>query len=206
MGGSMLGVGQLGSRWVFVLALAIGAAGCSSEAARFNDDYYTRSNPEATGSIQQSQNVPVESRPLPPQPVQQASVAPTTRPPGVSNAADSKGKASNTSPPRPVIAVPSGKSASPGNSAVHVVKRGDTLNKISRLYRKPVVDIAKVNNIQLTTRLKVGDHLVMPSMSVNNKPTGFPAKRLNLSANRVESTAQAKATNRMKAAKETTAL
>ena len=46
----------------------------------------------------------------------------------------------------------------------------------------------------------------MPSMSVNNKPTGFPAKRLNLSANRVESTAQAKATNRMKAAKEITAL
>jgi hypothetical protein len=46
MGGSaMLGVGQLGSRWVFVLALAIGVAGCSSEAARFNDDYYTRSNP-----------------------------------------------------------------------------------------------------------------------------------------------------------------
>jgi len=108
MGGSaMLGVGQLGSRWVFVLALAIGVAGCSSEAARFNDDYYTRSNPEATGSIQQSQNVPVESSPLPPQPVQQASVAPTTRPPGVSNAADSKGKASNTSPPRPVTAVPS---------------------------------------------------------------------------------------------------
>jgi hypothetical protein len=61
----MLGVGQLGSRWVFVLALAIGVAGCSSEAARFNDDPYTRSNPEAAGSIQQSQNVPVESHPLP---------------------------------------------------------------------------------------------------------------------------------------------
>ena len=69
---------------------------------------------------------------MPPQPVQQASVAPTTRPPGVSNAAGSKAKALNTSPPRPVTAVPSGKSASPGNSAVHVVRRGDTLNKISK--------------------------------------------------------------------------
>ena len=161
MGGSaMLGVGQLGSRWIFVLALTIGVAGCSSEAARFNDDHYTRSNPEATGSIQQSQNVPVESSPLPPQPVQQASVAPATRPSGISNAAGSKSKAS---PPRPVTAVPSGKSASAGNSAVHVVKRGDTLKKISRLYRKPVADIAKANNIQLTTRLKVGDRLVIPS-------------------------------------------
>ena len=79
MGGSaMLGVGQLASRWVFVLALAIGVAGCSSEAARFNDDYYTRSNPKATGSIQQLQNVPVGSSPLPPPPVRQASVAPPT--------------------------------------------------------------------------------------------------------------------------------
>jgi LysM repeat protein len=210
MGGSaMLGVGQLGSRWVFVLALAIGVAGCSSEAARFNDDRYTRSNPEAAGSIQQSQNVPVESSPLPPQPVQQASVAPITRPPGVSNAADSKGKASNTSPPRSVTAVPSNKSASPGNSAVHVVKRGDTLNKISRLYRKPVADIAKANNIQLTTRLKVGDRLVIPSVTVNSKPGGFPAKIPNHSANSVEPAgeiAQAKAKHAIKAAKETTAL
>jgi LysM repeat protein len=205
----MLSVGQLGSRWVFLLALTIGVAGCSSEAARFSDDRYSRSNPEATGSIQQSQNVPVESSPLPPQPVQQASVAPTTRPPGVSNAAGSKGKAFNTSPPRPVTAVPSGKSASPGNSAVHVVRRGDTLNKISRLYRKPVVDIAKVNNIQLTTRLKVGDRLAIPSVSVNNKPTVFAAKIPNRSANSVEPAgeiAQAKAKHAIKAAKETTAL
>ena len=208
MGGSaMLGVGQLGSRWVFLLALTIGVAGCSSEAARFSDDRYSRSNPEATGSIQQSQNVPVESSPLPPQPVQQASVAPTTRPPGVSNAAGSKGKAFNTSPPRPVTAVPSGKSASPGNSAVHVVRRGDTLNKISRLYRKPVVDIAKVNNIQLTTRLKVGDHLVIPSVTVNSEPGSFPAKISNHSATSLQSTtAQAKAKHPVKTAKETTAL
>jgi murein DD-endopeptidase MepM/ murein hydrolase activator NlpD len=92
---------------------------------------------------------------------------------------------------------------------VHVVRRGDTLNKISRLYRKPVVDIAKVNNIQLTTRLKVGDRLVIPSVSVNNKPTGFPAKIPNRSANSVEptgETAQAKAKDGAKAAKETTAL
>ena len=182
---------QLGSRWIFVLALAIGVAGCSSEASRFNDDYYTRSNPEATGSIQQPQNVPAESGPLPPQPAQQASVA------------------SNTSPPRPVVAVPSGKPASPGNSAVHVVKHGDTLKKIARLYRKPVADIAKANNIQLTTRLKVGDRLVIPSMSVNNKPVSFPAKIPNHSASsvgRAGEIAQAKAKHAVKAAKETTAL
>jgi LysM repeat protein len=183
----MLGVEQLGSRWVFVLALTIGVTGCSSEAARFNDDRYTGSNPEATGSIQQSQNAPVES-PLSPQPVQQVPVGPTARPPGVTNTVGTKGKASNTSPPRSVTAAPSGKSASSGNSVVHMVRRGDTLNKISRLYRKPVADIAKANNIQLTALLKVGDRLVIPSVSVNNKPPGFPAKIPDNSASRVDPT------------------
>jgi len=180
--------GQLGSRWVFVLALAIGVAGCSSDAARFNGDSYSRSNPETTGTIQQPQNVTVESSPLPPQPVQQASVA------------------SNTSPPRPVATVPSGKSASPGNSGVHVVRRGDTLKKISRLHRKPVADIANANNIQLTTRLKVGDRLVIPSVSVNNKPSGLIS---NHSTGRVEptgQTAQAKAKDAVKAPEEAAAL
>ena len=204
----MLGVGQLGSRWVFVLALAIGVAGCSSDADRFNDDRYTRSNPEATGSIQQSQNVPAESRPLPPQPVQSASVAPTTHPPGVRNAASRKGKASNTSSPRPLAAVPSGKSASADNSAVHVVKRGDTLKKLSLRYQKSVADIAKANKIQLTTQLKTGDRLLIPSVPVNNQPGGFPAKIPNHSAS-VEPTgepAQAKAKDAVKAPEEAAAL
>jgi LysM repeat protein len=204
----MLGVGQLGSRWVFVLALTIGVAGCSSEAARFNDDRYTRSNPEATDSIQQSQNVPAESRPSPPQPVQSASVAPTTHPPGVRNAASRKGKASNTSSPRPLAAVPSGRSASVGNSVVHVVKRGDTLQKISRLYRKPVTDIAKANDIQLTTQLKIGDRLLIPSVPVNDQSGTFPAKIPNHSAN-VEpagETAQAEAKDGVKAPEKAAAM
>jgi len=99
---------------MLVVALTIGLAGCSSEAARLNDVGYTRSNPDVTG-FQPSQDVQVESRPLPPRPVQQGS-APTT-PPGASTAVSGTG-------------LPSGKSASPGNSAVHVIKRGDSLNKI----------------------------------------------------------------------------
>jgi LysM repeat protein len=187
--------GQLGSRWVFVLALVIGVAGCSSEAARFSDGS-TRSNPEVTGSIQQSQNVPAEGRPLPPQSVQQAWVAP-------------KGKVSDTSPPRPVAEVPSGNPASLGNSAVYVVKRGDTLNNIARLYHKPVGDIARANNIQPTTRLKVGDRLVIPSATVNNKPGSFPAKISSHIADSVKPAgqiAQARAKHAVKASKESTVL
>jgi len=100
-----------------VLALMIGVAGCGGNPSRIND----------------------ERRPR-----QQASVASHTRSAGVTDSV--KGKASHTSPPRTTVTgLPSGKSASLGNSAVHVVKRGDTVNKISRLHPKPSAEIAKVN-------------------------------------------------------------
>ena len=51
-----------------------------------------------------------------------------------------------------------------GNGAVHVVAPGDTLSKISRLYRKPVSDIVKANNIAITTRLNVGDRIIIPGV------------------------------------------
>jgi murein DD-endopeptidase MepM/ murein hydrolase activator NlpD len=68
--------------------------------------------------------------------------------------------------------------ASPaGNPGVHVVAQGDTLSKISRLYRKPVNDIVKANNIELTAPLKVGDRLTIPGVRVSAaKPNATPIK------------------------------
>jgi murein DD-endopeptidase MepM/ murein hydrolase activator NlpD len=115
--GAMLGIGHLGSRWVFVLALMIGVAGCDGNPSRFNDER---------------------------RPGQQASVASHTRLAGVTDSV--KDKASYTSPPRTTVTgLTSGKSASLGNSAVHVVKRGDMVNKILRLHPKPGAEIARVN-------------------------------------------------------------
>src|ERR1700730_2662140 len=51
-----------------------------------------------------------------------------------------------------------------GNGAVHAGGPGDTLSKISRLYRKPVSDIVKANNIAITTRLNVGDRIIIPGV------------------------------------------
>jgi murein DD-endopeptidase MepM/ murein hydrolase activator NlpD len=66
-----------------------------------------------------------------------------------------------------------------GNPGVHVVAAGETLSKISRLYGKPVGDIAKANNMQVTTPLKIGDRLVIPgvraSAGKSNATTGKPA-------------------------------
>jgi murein DD-endopeptidase MepM/ murein hydrolase activator NlpD len=82
--------------------------------------------------------------------------------------------------PKSAAAKPLGKpAASPaGNPGVHVVAQGETLSKISRLYRKPVNDIAKANNIQVTSPLKIGDRLTIPGVRVSAaaKPNATPIK------------------------------
>jgi murein DD-endopeptidase MepM/ murein hydrolase activator NlpD len=67
--------------------------------------------------------------------------------------------------------------AAAGTPGVHVVASGDTLSRISRLYRKPVNEIAKANNIEATTTLNVGDRLVIPGvqMAAVAKPAAAPA-------------------------------
>ena len=81
--------------------------------------------------------------------------------------------------PKSAAAKPLGKpAASPaGNPGVHVVAQGETLSKISRLYGKPVNDIAKANNIQVTSPLKIGDRLAIPGVRVSAaKPNATPIK------------------------------
>ena len=58
-------------------------------------------------------------------------------------------------PPRTALAAP---------SSVHVVQPGETLNSIARLYNKPVMVIAKVNNIPPSTMVRVGDRIVIPDV------------------------------------------
>jgi murein DD-endopeptidase MepM/ murein hydrolase activator NlpD len=50
---------------------------------------------------------------------------------------------------------------------VHVVAPGETLSKISRLYGKPLTEVAKANNIHASAKLNVGDRLVIPGVRVS---------------------------------------
>ncbi len=56
-------------------------------------------------------------------------------------------------PPRTALA--------PG-AGVHVVVPGETLHSIARLYGKPVLMLAKANNISPDTMVKVGDRITIP--------------------------------------------
>jgi murein DD-endopeptidase MepM/ murein hydrolase activator NlpD len=56
-------------------------------------------------------------------------------------------------------------------AGAHVVAPGETLNSIARLYGKPVIVIAKANNLSLDTRVRVGDHLIIPEMRETARPS-----------------------------------
>jgi murein DD-endopeptidase MepM/ murein hydrolase activator NlpD len=58
-------------------------------------------------------------------------------------------------PPRNALA--------PG-SGIHVVAPGETLHSIARLYGKPVMLLAKANNISPNTLVKVGERVVIPGV------------------------------------------
>ncbi len=49
-------------------------------------------------------------------------------------------------------------------SSVHVVAPGETLHSIARLYGKPVLALAKVNNIPPDTMVKIGERIVIPDV------------------------------------------
>ena len=79
--------------------------------------------------------------------------------------------------PAPVAAggMPGSGAAAPALSGVHVVVAGDTLSKISRLYHKPVNEIAKANNIQPQAMLNIGDRIIIPATRTSSarSSTGF---------------------------------
>ena len=76
-------------------------------------------------------------------------------------------------PASPAKTAPVAAVSAAGNAAVHVVARGETLSRISRLYGKRVSELAEANHIPVTARLNVGDRLVIPGVrtsAIKSKP------------------------------------
>jgi murein DD-endopeptidase MepM/ murein hydrolase activator NlpD len=68
----------------------------------------------------------------------------------------------STSAPRQAAQAPVRQAAT--GQHVHVIAPGETLMKLSRQYNKPLVEIAKANNIPPHTMVKVGDRIVIPGV------------------------------------------
>jgi len=60
----------------------------------------------------------------------------------------------------------------------HIVKKGDTLSGIARLYRVDVEPILEINRLRRSSRLSVGMNLLIP-IPKDTKPTWVAEKRLN---------------------------
>jgi murein DD-endopeptidase MepM/ murein hydrolase activator NlpD len=63
------------------------------------------------------------------------------------------------------------------SSAVHVVAAGETLRSIAHMYGKPVLVLAKANNIAPDSRVKIGERIVVPDAKTAAQPSAALPKR-----------------------------
>ena len=71
------------------------------------------------------------------------------------------------------------RSALTPGSGTHVVAPGETLHSIARLYSKPVMMLAKANNLAPNAQVKVGDRIVIPGVRATataGAPSASPAR------------------------------
>jgi murein DD-endopeptidase MepM/ murein hydrolase activator NlpD len=66
--------------------------------------------------------------------------------------------------PRPMISAPAVTAPAATGPHVHIIAPGETLMKLSRQYNKPLVEIARANNIPPSTLVKIGDRIVIPGL------------------------------------------
>ena len=168
-------------RAVAFAVLAIGAAGCSSESTRFNDNPYKGSPNEVTGSVP-SHAAPVarvESSALPPPTV----ARPATVAAGTGTAGGGRGMASYQpgttapevtgslqSPPPIQKPAPTGQWSWDGGTAV-TVKQGETVVVIARRYGVPASAIEQANNIGPNGSIYPGQRLVIPHYKQASAPS-----------------------------------
>lgn len=67
-------------------------------------------------------------------------------------------------------------SAAVGSGSTYIVRRGDSLSRIAARYRIRTIDLAKANNLQLTSVIRIGQKLVIPGRSGAAVVKATPAK------------------------------
>jgi murein DD-endopeptidase MepM/ murein hydrolase activator NlpD len=192
---SLVALSRSCSRLAALTLIVLGAAGCSSETARFTGS--ALSNPYAsnqtapassdvTGSIRSPQTTKIESQPLPH--VGHAT-GPLPPPPGrpATVASGVAGGGTGMSSYQPAAASPditgSVASAQPargwdwdGGTAV-TVAQGDTIDSISRRYGVPAAAIMQANALTSPNGIRPGQRLVIPRYNAGAATASAPAAR-----------------------------
>jgi murein DD-endopeptidase MepM/ murein hydrolase activator NlpD len=166
---------------VAISLIGLGVAGCA-DSGRFSDLFgsttasTTRADPPGFGSPSTSQ---VEAKPLPHLANADDGASAYGRGAG-GYQPDANGAARTAAPPAyrpPAAGAGPARSASAVQQAastrrsalvapavVHVVKAGQNLHSIARLYHKPVTVIASANNLAVDAKLKAGQRITIPDI------------------------------------------
>jgi len=158
---------------VAISLIGLGVAGCA-DTTRFGDLFgSTNSIPsrsDAYGPGAQSASVSrVETSPLP----HLANANPNDGAPGYANDAARTAPSASHRPPAPAPAR-SAAAVQPASTArrgglvapavVHVVRAGESMHSVARIYHKPVTVIARANNLAVDAKLKPGARITIPDI------------------------------------------
>jgi murein DD-endopeptidase MepM/ murein hydrolase activator NlpD len=156
-------------------AIAVAAAGCSSDTDRFDNPFASRqpqSSGEVTGSVSQPRASNVQSQPLPP-PSAANVRPPATRPASTGVSGGSAGMGSfnpgrpqsditGSVPPQTVAAAPARPAWNWEGGTPVTAAQGDTADTLSRRYGVPAAAIVQANNLSSGTAIRPGQRLVIP--------------------------------------------
>jgi murein DD-endopeptidase MepM/ murein hydrolase activator NlpD len=152
----------------FVL-VAVSAAGCSSDATRFNSSPMAANRvppTDVTGSVPASR---VDAQPLPPPPAgpNVSATTPYYRPaPAPQRTAELEPRRTEPHAPPARLGWHAGEAPhAPHGSGTHVVARGETFASIAHHYGKHGAEIARANNLPVTAKLRVGQKITIPGMA-----------------------------------------
>jgi murein DD-endopeptidase MepM/ murein hydrolase activator NlpD len=168
---------------VAISLIGLGVAGCA-DSARFGDLFgsttasTTRADPTPFAA-QSGSASGVETRPLPHlanaddgasaygrsaggyQPGANGAVR-TAPPPSYRSPAGAPAPARSASAVQPATSTRHGGLVAP--AVVHVVRAGQTLHSIARIYHKPATVIARANNLAVDAKLKAGERITIPDI------------------------------------------
>ena len=85
-------------------------------------------------------------------------------------------RVASTMPVMPSTPIGAPRTALAPTSGIHIVAPGETLHSIARLYGKPVLVLAKANNIAPDTMVRVGDHIVIPDVHLLQQPASVASR------------------------------
>jgi murein DD-endopeptidase MepM/ murein hydrolase activator NlpD len=160
---------------VAISLIGLGVAGCA-DTTRFGDLFGSTgstntsvSRNDANGPAQSASAAPIEAKPLP----HLASAEQGVPRNGAGWSAPTQSHAPSQAhriPASPKVAsAPRGGLAAP--AVAHVVRKGETLNSIARIYHKPVAVIAQANGLAVKAKVRPGDRITIPDIKEASQAT-----------------------------------